>query len=65
VVTGVEELVGRVGEMVEDAPDGSGMAFVHSELWKVRAATALAKGQKVRVTAVRDLLLDVVPHEST
>ncbi len=64
VVSGVEELVGRVGEMVDEAPGGEGMAFVHSELWRVRAPGALAKGQKVRVVAVKDLVLDVVPHES-
>ncbi|MFZ5557644.1 MAG: NfeD family protein [Pseudomonadota bacterium] len=64
VVSGVEEMVGRVGEMLEDAPDGAGMAFVHSELWSVRARSALAKGQKVRVTGVRDLTLEVMPHDS-
>lgn len=63
VVSGVEELVGRVGEMVEDAPDGSGMAYVRSELWKVRAPRALAKGQRVRVTGVRELVLEVEPHD--
>ncbi|HSO05765.1 MAG TPA: nodulation protein NfeD [Pelomicrobium sp.] len=64
VVSGVEEMLGHVGEMVDDAPDGEGMAFVHSELWKVRASTALAKGQKVRVTGLQGLVLEVTPIES-
>ena len=63
VVTGREELLGSVGEMVEDAvPEG--FAFIRGENWRVRGAGALKKGQKVRVVGVRGLLLDVVVEES-
>jgi membrane-bound serine protease (ClpP class) len=63
VVTGKEELLGSVGEMVEDgAPEG--FAFIRGENWRVRGTGALRKGQKVRVVAVRGLLLDVVAVES-
>jgi membrane-bound serine protease (ClpP class) len=63
VVSGQEELIGSVGEMVEDAAP-EGFAFIHGENWRVRGAVALKKGQKVRVVGVRGLLLDVVPQES-
>jgi len=63
VVTGREELLGSVGEMVEDAAP-EGFAFIHGENWRVRGAGALKKGQKVRVVGVRGLLLDVVVEGS-
>jgi membrane-bound serine protease (ClpP class) len=63
VVTGQEELLGSVGEMMEDAAP-EGFAFIRGESWRVRAAGALKKGQKVRVVGVRGLLLDVVVEES-
>ena len=63
VVTGREELLGSVGEMVEDAAP-EGFAFILGENWRVRGAGALRKGQKVRVVGMRGLLLDVVVEES-
>lgn len=64
VVSGVEEMVGAIGEMLEDAPSGEGLARVHSELWRVRAKGPLSRGQRVRVTAVKDLMLEVAPVDS-
>jgi membrane-bound ClpP family serine protease len=49
--------------MMEDAAP-EGFAFIRGESWRVRAAGALKKGQKVRVVGVRGLLLDVVVEES-
>ncbi|MBL8539660.1 MAG: nodulation protein NfeD [Betaproteobacteria bacterium] len=63
VVTGREELLGSIGEMVEDAAP-EGFAFVLGENWRVRGNTALRKGQKVRVVGVHGLLLDVVVEEN-
>ncbi len=63
VVTGREELLGSVGEMVEDAAP-EGFALILGENWRVRGAGALRKGQKVRVVGMRGLLLDVVVEES-
>lgn len=62
VVTGREEMIGAEGEMLEDA-QGEGMARVHSEIWKVRAAAPLRAGQRVRVIAMDGLTLDVTPLE--
>jgi membrane-bound serine protease (ClpP class) len=60
VVTGSEELIGSVGEMLDDAgPEG--WARIHSEQWRVRSTAPLERGQRVRVTGRDDLVLTVVP----
>ncbi|HSD60301.1 MAG TPA: nodulation protein NfeD [Burkholderiales bacterium] len=58
VVSGREQMIGALGEMLEDA-EGEGLARVHSEIWKVRARVPLRAGDKVRVTAMDGLTLDV------
>jgi membrane-bound serine protease (ClpP class) len=60
VVSGREELIGSTGELLEDcAPEG--WARVHGETWRVRCNSALKSGQRVRVTSMDGLLLEVVP----
>jgi len=59
VVSGREELVGALGEVLEDF-EHEGWARVHSETWRVRAATPLKSGQRVRVATIDGLTLDVV-----
>ena len=63
VVSGREELVGARGEVLEDF-EREGWARVHSETWRVRAATPLKAGQRVRVAAIDGLVLDVVPKSN-
>jgi membrane-bound serine protease (ClpP class) len=63
VVSGREELVGARGEVLEDF-EREGWARVHSENWRVRSGMPLKAGQRVRVAAMHDLLLDVVPESS-
>ena len=63
IVSGREELVGAVGEVLEDAP-GEGMARIHGELWSVRCAQPLVRGQKVRVTGIDGLVLQVTSAEN-
>jgi len=60
VVSGAEELVGSVGEVMEDFT-GEGWARVHSENWRISSPAPLKRGQKVRVTRVRGLILEVEP----
>ena len=61
VVSGREELIGASGEVIEAAGQ-EGWARVHSETWRVRSSAQLEPGQRVRVTAMEGLMLDVVPE---
>ena len=63
VQTGVENLVGAIGEATERlAPTGH--VRVLGELWEARATSELARGTPVRVVAVNGLKLDVEPVDS-
>jgi membrane-bound serine protease (ClpP class) len=62
VVSGAEEILGAAGEVLDDM-DREGWARIHSESWKVRSAVPLKRGQKVRVTAIDGLVLDVAPEK--
>jgi membrane-bound serine protease (ClpP class) len=35
---------------------------VHGERWRVRSSAPVRRGQKLRVTAMQGLILDVVPE---
>ncbi len=59
VVSGREELIGIAGEVLGDCA-GEGWARVHGETWRVRSAAPLKGGQRVRVTAMDGLVLEVV-----
>jgi membrane protein implicated in regulation of membrane protease activity len=60
VTTGAEGLVGERAEVVE-ALDPAGRVRVRGELWAARAAQPAIAGQRVRVTAVDGLTLEVEP----
>ncbi len=60
VVSGTPLLVGASGEVIE-FDGGEGWATVAGERWRVRAAQALLPSQRVRVTRVDGLTLDVNP----
>ena len=59
VVSGAEELIGSMGDVLEDFSGRQGRVRVHSELWKARGSDALRKGQRVRVVARDGLVLQV------
>lgn len=61
VVSGREHMIGAVGEALEDF-DGEGWARVRGEQWKVRASRPVRRGQKLRVTGMRGLVLSVEPE---
>ena len=63
VVSGREQLVGSIGSVLEDL-EREGWARVHGENWRIRSAAPLKAGQRVRVTAMNGLLLDVVSDSS-
>jgi membrane-bound serine protease (ClpP class) len=61
VVTGREQLVGAAGEALEDFA-AEGWARVRGEQWRVRSTAPVRRGQRLRVTAMKGLVLDVVPE---
>lgn len=63
VVSGQEELIGAMAEVVNDFSD-EGFVHLHGENWTAYTTTPLQKGQTVRVTKMDGLTLWVEPHES-
>ena len=60
VVAGHEEMLEAVGEALSDFDEQNrGWIRVHSESWRAQAQGPVTKGQKVKVTEVRGLELDV------
>jgi membrane-bound serine protease (ClpP class) len=58
-VTGLEGLIGETGEAVT-ALSPSGTVLMHGELWNAEIiGGSVKKGEKVRVTGIRDFLLFV------
>lgn len=57
-VTGSEGLMGEIGTAETDLV-GTGKVFLHGEYWTARSPENVAKGERVRVTAVRGLVLTV------
>jgi membrane-bound serine protease (ClpP class) len=51
VATGAEGLVGETGLAQTDL-NPEGRVFVHGEIWRAEADAAIAKGGRVRITAV-------------
>lgn len=60
VVSGAEEFIGLVGEAMEDFT-GEGRVWVHGESWRASAPEPVIKGQKIQVTAIDGLQLEVKP----
>jgi membrane-bound serine protease (ClpP class) len=62
VLTGGEELIGSVGEVVHwDGRTGHGRIRVHGEIWAAESEADLGEGQKVRVIGRAGLTLAVKP----
>jgi len=58
VVSGAPNLVGATGELIEFS-NGEGWAMIQGEHWKVRGAADLHPAERVRVTQVHGLTLEV------
>ena len=63
VVSGMEELVGGNAIVLEDF-DGKGAVSIHSERWNAISEIPLHKGQRVKVKAVKGLILQVEPADT-
>lgn len=60
VVSGSEGMIGELAEAVEDF-ERAGPVFVHGERWHARARRPIRKGQRLRVTGIEGLVVDVEP----
>lgn len=63
IVSGKEEMIGLVGKAIDDFT-GTGMVRVHSENWRASCDQPLHKNEKVMVTAIDGLLLQVIPIQT-
>jgi len=59
-VSGVESMLGTIAEALEDF-DGTGAVFVNGERWNARTGVAVKKGDRLQITAVDHLVLEVEP----
>lgn len=64
VVSGAEQILEMDARALESF-DREGDVWVHGERWRAATGTPVAKGQKLRVTAIDGLLLRVEPTEET
>jgi membrane-bound serine protease (ClpP class) len=64
VVSGSEEMLGSIGEVLEDCSGQEGVALVHGETWRIRSPQPLLRGQKIRVVRIDGLLLEVLPEQA-
>lgn len=64
VRTGKEAMLGQLAEALEDF-SGTGHVFVVGEIWNAEVAGSVVKGQKLRVTGVDGLKLQVAPDAAT
>ena len=60
VVSGIEEMTHMHAEALENF-DQEGDVRIHGERWRARSAVPIRKGQKLRVTKIDGLLLQVQP----
>lgn len=60
VVSGAEQLVGAAGVAL-DGFSGHGSVRVHGEVWNARSDGPVESGQRVRVTGIQGLTLEVTP----
>jgi len=58
VVSGQEEMLRAVGEALEDF-QGQGRILVHGETWRAECARPVKRGDKLRVTGIEGLVLQV------
>lgn len=61
VVTGKEEMIGALGEVLEGFSD-TGRIHIHGEVWSADTKEPVVAGQKVRVIARHGLVLRIKPY---
>jgi membrane-bound serine protease (ClpP class) len=61
VVSGQEEMIGSIGEALEDF-EGAGRVRAHSEEWQAHSKVPIKHGQTVKIVAIKGLVLSVEPY---
>ena len=64
VVSGREELIGGEATVMNDF-NKKGSVTIHSETWTAHSDTPLYKGQQVKVTGMKGLILQVEPQKTS
>jgi membrane-bound serine protease (ClpP class) len=64
VVSGKEEIVGESAEALEDFRK-EGYVWIHGERWIARSENPITKGQRLRVTMIDGLVLQVEPANTS
>ena len=64
VVSGLEQMIGQIAIVSTLIDSSLAMVSVHSESWRARSSMPLYKGQKVKISAINGLTLEVEPLES-
>ncbi len=64
IVSGEEEMIGSLGEVLEDF-DQLGKIRIHSEIWTARSDTPMHKGEQAQVESMDGLTLVVKPQTTT
>lgn len=59
-VSGVDGMLGRLAEALEDF-EREGVVFINGERWKAHTETPVSKGDKVRITKIHGLVVEVSP----
>lgn len=61
VVSGMEQLVGSIAEVMERIDKDNGRVFVHGEIWSARSTEPLEPGDRALVTGIDGLVLKIEP----
>jgi membrane-bound serine protease (ClpP class) len=61
-VSGAESMLGQAAEALEDF-EHSGVVFINGERWNAQTNIPVSKGDRVRVTKIHGLVVDVAPTE--
>lgn len=61
VVSGREEMVGALGEALDDF-EAEGWMRIHGETWRARTRAPVRRGQRLRVRSMDGLILDADPE---
>jgi len=61
-VSGADHMLGQMAEALEDF-DGSGTVFVNGESWNAHSDAPVHKGDRLRITNIHGLVVEVTPTE--